>query len=404
MFTNNQEDILKKITNLYKQGKLSQYLPGTNITFTDNGCNIKTINASGGEGSGSASIITTTYDELSTIYNNGELVTGQFYRFPFQNIYDQGITEDTKTSSVEWLVVQALSPTLLTPNVVSESFPTDDIIYDISIVQTRINNAPTMGRIIYRRDTNGNIADFDFRTTLMWDEFDSAEHLLFNFTKANTGNNLGNNYALFQVDPFFGGYEFPNTVVIGKAVNNMNNLLLNCHFGKDFYFNSGCILADFSVGTGDCSKIFGTNIYQVIIDGSIDRMVGGAILFSHFGGLVHYIDGSYLEIVDIEGDVRGLSDITIKNTTINCNLSNVNSTSGLDSESGLDGCTITGDLISSTFGNITIQGAIQNKTITETDHPILFSRVYKTMFVNEDSEVWYFYYDTTNTQVFIEII
>ena len=119
------------------------------------------------------SFISTTYNDLYSLYTSGQFATGSYYLITdFYTVYEQPtfyfdgtlISQGvTKTTPVRPLLVQAVTYNTLSPYATQPGFPKDRIKYDISWDKTEFyHNAK--GRITERIDEFNNRTDYDHRT------------------------------------------------------------------------------------------------------------------------------------------------------------------------------------------------------------------------------------------------
>ncbi len=451
------EKLLQELLRKYKQGIVSGMYPGTNITFTPTGCRDRLISALGSGGTGSLSIQDITYEDLYELYSNSILVPLQYYRITdFETIYDQSASAVTKTSSSEALIVQASKINSLFPNAFSESFPTDIIIYDISVNTTYINNEPCKGKIIYRESKEGIKAPFDFRKVLMVDTVNSTEEtiveaLYFDLSKAVSDVELAVNPSLLQT---YFDYEFPVSIITGDCTNvkglttvgtlidgnvsQVSNAVFVGASTKGIVQSTGIKISDsiFSgqitqmtnvdatgctiAGTSDycttgtwtnttfgeqVNKCLGTNFNASSIGGRIDRLIGSAILTSNVGGRLFWCQNLALFTSDIVGGMQGVNNLTWEGTDANCEIKVIQGMTMFDSQSGFEGCTITGTLAASVFGNIKVECLVQGKTIDQAAYPELFNETYtKIIYKKPNGDIFYRYLDNSNVWVYTQIV
>lgn len=125
---------------------------------------------------GGGGIVDTTYTQLSASFVGGTLTPGTFYKITdFKTCYDQPdydvngnaiTTGNYRTGSVSPIIVFALDSGSLASDAYQPQHPNDNIKYDITFNQTEVTDNPAFGRIIYRKDENGNAFEYDFREVL----------------------------------------------------------------------------------------------------------------------------------------------------------------------------------------------------------------------------------------------
>ena len=158
-------------------------------------------NSEGNMIGGSSPIVETTYEALYELWDTGELTAGRYYIITdFKTCYDQPDydyngqsiqTGNYKEGSVSPIIVFAISPNSLAPDAYQPQFPNDNIKYDISFNQTEVTDGPAFGRIVYRKDDQGNAFDYDFREVLFkrYDAYFSEE--VYDGTVSITTGNTG---------------------------------------------------------------------------------------------------------------------------------------------------------------------------------------------------------------------
>jgi hypothetical protein len=128
-------------------------------------------NLTGGAGGGG--IVDTTYNGLTASLDAGTLTAGTYYKITdFKTCYDQPdydvvgdaiTTGNYRTGSLSPIIVFALDSGSLASDAYQPEYPNDNIKYDITFNQTEVTDSPAFGRIIYRKDNQGNEMDYDFR-------------------------------------------------------------------------------------------------------------------------------------------------------------------------------------------------------------------------------------------------
>jgi len=131
-------------------------------------------NLTGGAGGGG--IVDTTYNELTASLDAGTLTAGTYYKITdFKTCYDQPDYDvygnsiqvgNYRTGSISPIIVFALDSGSLVSDAYQPKYPNDNIKYDITFNQTEVTSNPAFGRIIYRKDNQGNEMDYDFREVL----------------------------------------------------------------------------------------------------------------------------------------------------------------------------------------------------------------------------------------------
>ena len=118
-------------------------------------------------------LIDITYSSILYAIDQGDLIPGSYYRITdFRTCYDQpdyDFNGDTieegnwKQSSVSPIIVFAISSDSLASDAYQPEYPNDNIKYDVSFSQTEVTGGTAYGRIVYRKDNQGNAFDYDFR-------------------------------------------------------------------------------------------------------------------------------------------------------------------------------------------------------------------------------------------------
>ena len=212
----------------------------------------------------SGSLAEVTYSELLTMIDEGELTPGKFYKITdFKTCYDQPdydynsdpITDGNyKQGAVSPIIVFAISSDSLSSDAYQPEYPKDNIKYDVSFSQTEVTGGTAYGRIVYRKDNQGNAFDYDFREVLFkrYDAYFSEQvyegTISIDFSSilgVNFGDVTGvgtnfNNFATGSVvgvlntntDYIVNYYEIisieddTNMVVTGNVINTVNNTRL----------------------------------------------------------------------------------------------------------------------------------------------------------------------------------
>ena len=443
------EKLFQELLKKYKQGLISGLIQGNNVTLTSTGCRNKVISSIG---EGGSIYIAKTYAELRTLITASQLVKGASYLLTdFATIYDQSISDITKTSSIERLVLIANSNNTFNPIVSSLDFTTDIIHYDITVDSTYINNEPCKGKITYREDINGNKAPFDFRKVLMFNSNTNAEDLVFDLSTTNSTEFLGNdkltkNLANLEFpasyivgESFFNSANaFINSYILGGLVQNTGNILFGSTVNGSFNQNSnnnisgsiieGSFAQNANIEITDCTIVgdvdfatsstwnnttFGENVTKCVevnfnnssVGNRIDRLINCTILTSNVGGRLYWCQNLAIFNSDIVGGFQGVNNITWENTDANCEVEDINGVTNYSTKFGFKDCTITGTTSSDYFSNITINCLVDSKTIDQSIYPELFDRTYhKTIYKKPNGDTFYRYLDNSNVWVYTQII
>lgn len=149
---------------------------GYNLFIDTADGSIKAKDSEGNLTSAGGGMTDTTYSELSASFVGGTLTPGTFYKITdFKTCYDQPdydrtgtaiTTGNYRTGSVSPIIVFALDSGSLASDAYQPQYPNDNIKYDVTFNQTEVTSNPAFGRIIYRKDENGNELDYDFREVL----------------------------------------------------------------------------------------------------------------------------------------------------------------------------------------------------------------------------------------------
>jgi hypothetical protein len=221
----------------------------------------------GPQGATGSAIIETTYSDLYDLYTNQNLEVGAYYKITdFQTCYDQpdydyngsaiinggtGATGNYKEGSVSPIIVFAISSDSLASDAYQPEFPNDNIKYDITFNQTEVTDGPAFGRIVYRKDDQGNAFDYDFREVLFkrYDAYFSENVYdgTVSITAGGTGEGIVTGVGTFftnfstgeiigvlnvNSDPIVNYYEIvsieddTNMVVAGKVISESSEVRL----------------------------------------------------------------------------------------------------------------------------------------------------------------------------------
>lgn len=438
----NELPLIREMLTKYKQGYISGLIPGSNITFSPSECRNKIISSTGG-GGGSIEIQNITYLELKALYDAGTLTPLQWYRITdYATIYDQTLSDVTKTAAGEVLLVQATSASTLSNVAKSESFPDDIIHYDITKDTTFINAAAAKGKITYREDKAGNKAYFDWRKVLQYNPNDASEALIYDLSQPIVSVNEISTTP--EIAGSLASLEFPSVQLKGSSYLNSNNVLAAAYFNGVFSQNANNFMASTSVGgdfsqninlnVADCNitgnviscqtgtwtestfgenvnNIVSTNIWATDVAGRIEALIdcyllpGTGITRNTFDGKLEWCSHFLVKGFNCVGDVVGIYQITVNNSTCNCKFQYINGTSNHAEKFGFDACTITGNSSSSTFANNRITTKLSGKIITETSYPELFhENIETTIYSKPNDEKWYRWLDDSNVWQFTQIV
>jgi hypothetical protein len=241
-----------------------------------------------------------TYTELTTLVNNNELVTGNFYLLTdYQTMYyqpDYDVNGDLKstmafkTESVEPLLLLSTSENTFDINAYSPNYPKDKIQYDFTIDEAfdyggLVATQSIKGRIIERIDEWNNRTDYDHRTvkflryddgngdfTLIFDNSNaSQEFLTFGDLYGDPSSLIVNNYIgdiykfsiitirfdtglEFGNNVFHSEFCFSNTIGYGFYSNTIGNSFTSNTIGDNFNSNT--------IGYGFYSNTIGKNFFS----------------------------------------------------------------------------------------------------------------------------------------------
>lgn len=243
------------------------------------------------EGSGGlVTLIPLTFAELQTAITFNLLLAGQQYIITdFTTIYDQPDFDAagapkavvvTKTSAVEPLIVVANSTSTISGTVTSASFPKDQLQYDVNFTTTEYSGSPAKGRITERIDTDGNRADYDFRTVLYL-RYETApasgEFIVINDNGNPTQENLTFNgfafanilgdFAIFQPTIGF-PFLLSNIAFTSDSFSNsVDSGSFNCTFGSECAANKiGIFNAYITVNEGEGNTVGAGNFFITFED------------------------------------------------------------------------------------------------------------------------------------------
>lgn len=390
------------------------------------------------------------YADIYNEWQDSSLIAGNKYVITdYRTAYDQyQLTNCTtssyvyKTATVEPIVVTATGIGTLYEFASSLLYPKDVIKYDISYTTTPETSGAARGKIFYRQDSTNNAAWYDFRAVRFYNTNDGVEYLTFNDITTM------NEFAFTSEFGTLAGFgEYPNAIFLGLTYQNFNNLIIGgalCstdtngltifngifnqnnnnyieRFGVtgNFIQNTSCQLtASYVTGNmEDCqssilnnskiganiTKAVSTNISSSTIDGQIDRVINCAVLTSNLDGRFYWCNDVAVFVSDIVGDFTACNNLYWNNTDANCKINAISGNGNTGSGTGFEDCTITGTSAASTFGNITVQCLVENKTITQAAYPELFTTYPKTIFKGSDSKIYFSYYNGA-THVITEIL
>lgn len=423
-----------------------------NKTYTINASQLSSV------GGGSEMSFEKSIEELRTLASTESLIIGAKYTTnDFQTLYDQSASGIYKSDSDgENLVLTAISTSQFSPIVQSLQYPDDIIHFDISVEETYITASPCKGKITYRENENGVKAPFDFRKVLMVDTVNSTEEtiveaLYFDLSKTVSDVELAVNPSLLQT---YFDYEFPVSIITGDCINvkglttvgtlidgnvsQVSNAVLVGASTKGIVQSTGIKISDsvfggqitqmINVDVTECTitgksdycttgtwtnttfgeqvnKCIGTNFHASNIAGRIDRLISSAILTSNVGGRLFWCQNLALFTSDIIGGMQGVNNLTWENTDANCEVQHIQGVSMFDSKLGFVGCTITGTLAASVFGNIKVECLVQGKTIDQAAYPELFNETYtKIIYKKPNGDIFYRYLDNSNVWVYTQIV
>ena len=106
-------------------------------------------------------------DAFRTLVTNSQLTAGTQYKFPFTTTHEIPGTSTIHNGTTENILVLATSNNTYSNLVVSESFPDDVIVVDLTDIVAEDSSTARDGKILFRSDTkNELIAHFDFRNVL----------------------------------------------------------------------------------------------------------------------------------------------------------------------------------------------------------------------------------------------
>jgi len=232
------------------------------ILLTTDGSNLL-INGTSSVGSIGSGVLDVTYSELVDLIDEGELTTARFYKITdFRTCYDQPdydyngseiLIGNWKQGPVSPIIVFAISSDSLSSDAYQPEYPNDNIKYDASFSETEVTGGTAYGRIVYRKDNQGNAFDYDFREVFFkrYDAYFSEEvydgtiSIDFSILGVNFGDvtGVGTNFNNFATGSVVGAlntnsdfvvdyYEIisieddTNMVVTGNVINTVNNTRL----------------------------------------------------------------------------------------------------------------------------------------------------------------------------------
>lgn len=344
-------------------------------------------------GSG-GNVVSITYANLITLFNGGTMIPGTIYcitNFRSRNeIPNAGGA--VAVGAIEPICVTAVSATDLAPIAVSTTNQFDILIYEID----NTDFGADLGRILYRRDLQGNESGFDFRAYQFrrWETinasgvFDSVTDTGFAFTDGFAFDFVNSNAV--RIDPFYvaGAQLLSNNVIVG--IGGAGGVAVNVWFqagSADNTLQAGCSdvtfgsLASVNRLNGFCEKIeirrnADTNFIDiscesVIIDALANNVTIGSNCNSIFVGsgcnIIDIADNSSTVTIGESGntiDLQGQADRVV----IGANCLNVTVTGAIvDFECGGAASTIN---IGVTNNQISIGPDSSNITIGDNNNDI----------------------------------
>jgi hypothetical protein len=312
-----------------------------------------------------------TYAELLALHNSSTAVCGQAYTMTdHSEIYFQPISGDLKTATVEPIILMGNSSGKFDFVVRSTLHPTDVIHYDITVdtVTDGVTTEPAKGRIIYRKDENGNESGFDWRNILAYNTITTTESLLFDLSNNVVENRINWNLNLVNII----GINLPNSAISGDSYLNYDVILL-ISFVNNFISNSN------------------SNFTEVITNENVTRNIN-----CRFEGVkcgLNENSNLFLELIDTNS------------------LKRISLCSGVNANYGISNSTIEGVSPTSEFIYNTFECILEGKTIEEdsgsptTSYPELFNAgIHCIVFENQNGEYYYRYYNTSNTLIIKQIL
>jgi hypothetical protein len=189
-----------------------------------------------------SNVVSRTWAQMSALQTSSTFSAGQYYLInDFQTIYEQpdyvndentAVTPPVKSGPVQPLVVIAISSNTLSPIAFQPAFPKDIIYYDFLYTLPKTGGS-TKGRIVYRKDSQGNECNFDFRNILFKRYLSNSEYINVYSSAPNSQfietTVFGNNYTscfnnkiivntvLENADPLSPDFDLPNIVFLGAV-------------------------------------------------------------------------------------------------------------------------------------------------------------------------------------------
>ncbi len=204
----------------------------------------------GGDGT-NVKIINTTYNDLTDIVNNSELVAGNVYKIDIQTKQVISGTTAIHTGTTETIYLTASSVNTFSGNVVSEQFPFDTIHYDFFSSFCENGTTPRTGKITFRRDTNNNEAPFDTRNIV-------RRNFLFDislYTPWATATNYNSGQQRLEAGVL---YRCRVTHVSGVFADDLADFLwedISAINGKEYWLANGNFLGDVSHNDGTFTDV-----------------------------------------------------------------------------------------------------------------------------------------------------
>lgn len=350
-----------------------------------------------------------SHEDLRDLKLGSNLKPGVFYAIDdYKTIYDQPdfqsdgspkATVLTKQASTgETLVLLATSSSTFENKVYSIEYPNDELEYDIDFIETEYMGRPAVGRITYRKDDDGNSADYDFRTVLL-KRYESS-------TGSGVFNQWVDNGEAYEEYLTFGN-SYGSALIKGNVIDGMRGLgylfdypFLICNIVIDA--TTSAIGNNISVISRNCT--FGNGLTGSDLNSAYNCIVGTDMRnFKNTGNISNFRAGNNTNSI---GFLTAVQNFTIgdNNTNIHFMHSISNVTIGSDNnnwtcENEITDITSDNDLsnINNLIISSYIDGSAWTNFITTITQPDMYNNVFrKEIFVGSDNNVYWRYFNGTN--------
>ena len=216
----------------------------------------------GPTGFGGGSVSDVTYLELLSGITGSNLIAGTYYNITdFRTCYDQPdydynnspiTTGNYKEGNVSPIIVFAIANDTISELAYQPEYPGDIIHYDASFSTTEVTGGTAAGRITYRKDNQGNSADYDFREVFFkrYDGYFSESVYSGTVSIGATGSvtGVGTTFTNFGEGNIIGILNINNSPLISyyeiASISDDTNMVVT---GHTFYEVSNTLLVNANV-------------------------------------------------------------------------------------------------------------------------------------------------------------